>query len=49
MVYLRRWQAAWDLARKAWRHEPDAPARRALLGLLPLAARRVVAGLRRGQ
>jgi glycosyltransferase involved in cell wall biosynthesis len=49
MVYLRRWQPAWDLACKAWRHEPDASARRELLGLLPLAARRIVAGLRHGR
>ncbi|QTN24587.1 glycosyltransferase family 2 protein [Rhizobacter sp. AJA081-3] len=49
MVYLRRWQAAWELARKAWRLEPEAAARRELLGLMPLAARRVVAGLRHGR
>lgn len=46
MVYLRRWPEAWDLARKAWQFEPEPSARRDLLGLLPLAARRVVAGLR---
>jgi len=49
MVYLRRWQAAWVLACKAWRLEPEAAARSELLGLMPLAARRVVARLRRGR
>jgi len=49
MVLLRRWSDAWQLVRKAWRLEPDPPARRELLRLLPLAARRVVAGLRQGR
>lgn len=46
MVLLRRWPDAWRLARAAWRHEPDAGARAALLGLAPLAARRALASLR---
>lgn len=47
MVLLRRWSDAWQLARKAWRIEPDPSARRALLGLVPLAARRALAARRR--
>jgi len=46
MVYLRRWNDAWDLARKAWHHEPDTAARVALLRLLPFAARRIFAAMR---
>lgn len=49
LVLLRRWSDAWALARKAWRHEPDAAQRRELLGLLPLAVRRILAGLRHGR
>jgi len=46
MVYLRRWNDAWALARKAWHHEPDTAARVALLRLLPFAARRILAAMR---
>lgn len=46
MVLLRRWRDAWRLAGRAWKHEPDALARAALLGLAPLAARRALAALR---
>lgn len=44
MVHARRWGEAWRLVRRAWRLDP---ARRGeLLGLVPLALRRVVAALR---
>ena len=46
MVLLRRWRDAWQLARRAWRHEPDARSRVELLHLAPLAARRALASLR---
>lgn len=46
MVLLRRWRDAWQLARRAWRHEPDARSRAELLQLAPLAARRAIASLR---
>jgi glycosyltransferase involved in cell wall biosynthesis len=46
MVLMRRWRDAWDLARRAWRHEPDARSRAQLLQLAPLAARRALASLR---
>lgn len=48
LVLLRRWSDAWALARKAWRHEPDGAARLRLLGLLPLALRRIIATTRLG-
>lgn len=48
MVYARRWRDAWRLARKAWINESSVTARARLLGLVPLAARRTVAGLRAG-
>lgn len=46
MVLLRRWAEAWQLARRAWRHEPDPRSRAELLQLAPLAARRALASLR---
>lgn len=46
MVLMRRWRDAWQLARRAWRHEPDARSRAQLLQLAPLAARRAIASLR---
>jgi glycosyltransferase involved in cell wall biosynthesis len=49
MVHSRRWSDAWRLARKAWAHESRAAGRARLLGLMPLAARCAVAGLRRGR
>ncbi len=49
MVLLRRWRDAWRLAGRAWRHEPDAGQRWALLGLAQLAARRAAASLRPGR
>jgi glycosyltransferase involved in cell wall biosynthesis len=42
MVLMHRWTEAWRLARLAWRHEPDAQERMALLRLAPLAARRML-------
>ena len=49
MVHSRRWSDAWRLARMAWAHESRAAGRARLLGLMPLAARCAVAGLRRGR
>lgn len=48
MVYQRRWADAWHLAAKSWSNESGVKSRAQLLGLLPLAARRVVAGWRPG-
>jgi hypothetical protein len=41
-VLMGQWRQAAALARRAWALEPEGPARRRLLGLLPLAARRLV-------
>lgn len=49
MVHLRQWVDAWRLARRAWAHDTGAAARVRILGLMPLAARRAVAALRRGR
>lgn len=46
MVHLRRWTAAWRMARHAWANESGAAGRARLGLLLPLAARRMLATLR---
>lgn len=46
MVYQCRWRDAAGLARLAWRHARSRAQRRAVLQLLPLAARRALASLR---
>jgi glycosyltransferase involved in cell wall biosynthesis len=49
MLIHRRWRDAWRLWRAAWRRAPSAPARKALLELLPFAAKRFLsAALGRG-
>lgn len=42
MLIHRRWRDAWRLWRAAWRQMPSTPVRKALLGLLPFAAKRLL-------